>query len=260
MNERKPLIVANWKMYLDAKNSKLAADSLVRMERGTDVDVVVCPSYPLLASIREILAGSGIELGAQDVHFLEKGAFTGDVSVGEVKDFVRYVIVGHSERRHYHGDTDEIVALKVRLLLRSGLHPIVCVGESAEERDEGKTIQKIRQQVEMVLKDLPLLDFPRIIFAYEPIWAISPSLEKSAPQPEPQEVAEISNLIRKLISDSGGNKYMEKMRVIYGGSVNAKNVAQFVKEPGVDGVLVGGASTRPADLISIIREVVQCRS
>lgn len=259
MNIRKPLIIANWKMYLDGKSSVLAAQSFVKILHEENIDIVVAPAYPLLSQLKEIFAGSEIDLAAQDIHHEEQGAYTGDVSVGEIKEFVRYVIIGHSERRKYHGDTDEMVAQKVRLALKAGLHPIVCVGETYEEHEDGKTIEKIKKQVATVLENLPLLDFPRITFAYEPIWAISPALGVIAPQPEPQEVAEIVNLIRRVISDSGGNKYMDKMRVLYGGSVTSKTVKQFVSEPGVDGALVGGASTKPAEFSAIIREVASVR-
>jgi triosephosphate isomerase len=253
--ERKPLIVANWKMYLSAKESILVAQSFVKMLRDEPVDIIISPSYPLLSAMKEICEGTSVEVAAQDIHFLESGAYTGDVSVGEVKDFVRHVIVGHSERRKYHGDTDEIVALKTKLALKNGIHPIVCVGESFEEHESGATIEIIREQVNRVLVDLSLLDFPRITFAYEPVWAISAGPGLEAKQPEAQEVAEIINLIRKIISGAGGNKYMDKMRVLYGGSVTAKTVKTFVSEPGVDGALVGGASTKPAELVAIIREV-----
>lgn len=253
--ERKPLIVANWKMYLNAKESMLVAQSFVKMLRDEPVDIIISPSYPLLSAIKEICDGTPVEVAAQDVHFMEDGAYTGDVSVGEVKEFVRHCIVGHSERRKYHGDTDEIVALKTKLLLKNGIHPTVCVGETFEEHESGATINKIREQVSRVLADISLLDFPRITFAYEPVWAISAGPGLEAPQPEAQEVAEIINLIRKIISEAGGNKYMDKMRVLYGGSVTSKTVKTFVSEPGVDGALVGGASTKPAELVAIIREV-----
>ena len=152
--ERKPLIVANWKMYLSAKESILVAQSFVKMLRDEPVDIIISPSYPLLSAMKEICEGTSVEVAAQDIHFLESGAYTGDVSVGEVKDFVRYVIVGHSERRKYHGDTDEIVALKTKLALKNGIHPIVCVGESFEEHESGATIEIIREQVNRVLVDV----------------------------------------------------------------------------------------------------------
>jgi len=253
--QRKPLIVANWKMYLSAKESVLVAQSFVKMLRDEPVDIIISPAYPLLPAMKEICDGTPVEVAAQDIHFMESGAYTGDVSVGEVKEYVRHCIVGHSERRKYHGDTDEIVALKTKLALKNGIHPIVCVGESFEEHEAGTTIEKIREQVGRVLADISLLDFPRITFAYEPVWAISAGPGLEAPQPEAQEVAEIINLIRKVISEAGGNKYLDKMRVLYGGSVTAKTVKTFVSEPGVDGALVGGASTKPAELVAIIREV-----
>ncbi len=259
--EKQTLVIANWKMYLSASASQRAAESFLGLlKEDINTDVVICPAYTMLAPLKELFTGTKVQLGAQDVHYAEEGAYTGDVSVSEIKEFARYVIVGHSERRRYHGDTDEMVGEKVRLLLRGGMHPIICVGETAEEREAGETINKIRQQVATILNGLPTLDFPRIIFAYEPIWAISPGLGHSAPQPETMEVAEVVNLIRKVISEMGGGRYLEKIRVLYGGSVSSKTVKSFVKEPGVDGVLVGSASVKPAELIAIIKEVESCRS
>lgn len=240
---------------MSAKESILVAQSFVKMLRDEPVDIIISPAYPLLSSLNDLLNGTAVDLAAQDIHFMESGAYTGDVSVGEVKDFVRHVIVGHSERRKFHGDTDEIVALKTKIALKNGIHPIICVGETFEEHEKGITTERVKEQVGRVLADLSLLDFPRMTFAYEPVWAISAGPGQEAPQPTGQEVAEIVTLIRKTISDAGGNKYMDKMRVLYGGSVTSKTIKTFIAEPGVDGALVGGASTKPAELIAIIREV-----
>lgn len=235
----------------------MAANSFAKnFSETVAADIVVCPSYPFLSQVKEIFSGTPLLLGAQDAHHEVQGAFTGDVSISQIKNFVRYAIVGHSERRRYHFEDDALVAKKTRALLRSGLRPLICVGETAEERQAGETIGKIREQVSSVLTDMPILDYPRIVFCYEPVWAISPGLGEEAPQPEPIEVAEVVNLIRRIMADFGGEKYLDKVRILYGGSVTAKTAAQFTAEPGVNGLLIGGASTKPAEFAAIIREVV----
>ena len=258
LSERRPVAVANWKMYLSAAESVRAAESLralvARLPRR--IEIIVCPSFPVLPEVRRVLGRSRILLGAQDVHAESHGPFTGDVSVDHVRRYVRYVIVGHSERRRHHGETDAVVAAKTARVLRAGLHPIVCVGETAEERDRGETIQKVRSQVTTILEDLPVLELPRLLFAYEPIWAIGTGVDVPAEQPEPREVTEVIGLIRKVASDLGQRRYASQMRVLYGGSVTAKTVRPFVSEPGVDGVLVGGASTKPAEFVGIIKEIL----
>jgi triosephosphate isomerase len=249
-------------MYLGTVESLRAAESIraLASRLARRIDVVVCPSFPLLPQIREVLARSRILLGAQDVHAEERGPFTGDVSAEHVRSFVRFVIVGHSERRAHHGETDETIAKKVERVLKAGMHPIVCVGETAEERDAGETIKKVRTQVATILQGLPVLELPRILFAYEPVWAISAGLGEPSQKPEPGEVAEVVGLIRKVASDLGERRYAQQMRVLYGGSVTAKTVRPFVSEPGVDGALIGGASTKPAEFIAIVKEILACRS
>lgn len=257
---RLPVAVANWKMYLSAAESVRAAEGL-RALVGTlsrRMEIVVCPSFPMLSAVRQALGQSRILLGAQDVHAELRGPFTGDVSVDHVRAHVRYVIVGHSERRQHHGETDAAVQGKTARVLTAGLHPIVCVGETAEERDRGDTIKKIRSQVATIVENLPVLDLPRLLFAYEPIWAISAGPNSPAEQPEPREVVEVVGLIRKVASDIGKPRYASQMRVLYGGSVTARSVRPFVSEPGVDGVLVGGASTKPAEFAGIIKEILAC--
>jgi triosephosphate isomerase (TIM) len=256
MPERRPLVVANWKMYLTPAESRREAE-LIRKRAAVlarSVEAVVCPSFPLLPDLHAIFFKSPIVLGAQDAHMEEAGPYTGDVSVLHLQKLVRYVIVGHSERRRLHGETDEIVARKMRRVLNAGMHPIVCVGETAEERAAEATLEVVRRQVGAVMTELPVLELPRIVFAYEPVWAIGTGAGTPAPQPAPGEAAEIIGFIRKVASDAGGRRYAGKLRILYGGSVTAKTAAAFM-EPGVDGALVGGASTKATDFITIAQEI-----
>jgi len=260
INDNKLMVVANWKMYLSRTASLQVANSLAKIltKQAEKMDIVLCPSYPIISEIASIFADTKISVGAQDIHHEENGAYTGDVSVSEIQGLAKYVIVGHSERRKNHGDSDEMISVKAKLALKGGIHPIICVGETFQERQKGGTIEVIKRQVSKVMENLSYIDFSRIIFCYEPVWAIAPALGELASQPEAQEVAEMAGLIRKIAHENG--KYAEKIRVLYGGSVTSKSAAAFVSEPGVDGVLVGGASTKPSEFSGIIREIEKCRS
>lgn len=260
---RRRIAIANWKMYLGAAECIRAARA-IRSGAGRvasrDVDIVLCPPSPSLAPVKEALGSTRVSVGAQDVHAELSGPYTGDVSVLQLRGMVRYVIVGHSERRERYGETDELVAQKVRRVVAAGLSPIVCVGETAEERGDGDTIAVVRRQVETVLHGVSALSLARCVVAYEPRWAISQGPGRPAPQPEPGDPAEVIRLIRKIASDHAGRRYAERLRVIYGGSVDAKTCCAFVREPGVDGALVGGASTKPSEFLAIVRAIATCRS
>ncbi len=260
---RQPIVIANWKMYLGAAESIRAAQTVRRALSRSSVrriDVVLCPAFPLLPAVRDVLKTGAVRLGAQDVHQEASGPFTGDVSADHLRGLVTHVIVGHSERRRFHGETDDSVREKARRALRAGLYPILCVGETAEERDRGETVAKVRQQVERIIRGLPGLSLARCVFAYEPIWAISPEVGKPSAQPDPADAAHIMRLVRKVASDQVGRGYAERLRVVYGGSVQASTVRPFVSEPGTDGVLVGSASTKPREFVAIVREVLACHS
>lgn len=255
---RRPVAVANWKMYLSATASLRAAESIRTLGArfASSMDLIICPSFPVLSDVRRLLERSRVRLGAQDVHEEARGPYTGDVSVEHLRHLVRYVIVGHSERRRFHHETDEQVARKAHSVVRAGLFPIVCVGETSEEHAAGVTIERVRAQVRAVFGVLPVLDIPRLLFAYEPVWAIAAGLGAPASQPEPQEVAEVAGLIRKLAAEHAAPRYAERLRVLYGGSVTAETVRSFVSEPGVDGVLVGSASTKPVEFVTIAKTVL----
>lgn len=255
---RRPIVVANWKMYLGATATVRAARAtrLLTARMATRVDLVLCPAFPLLQAVNAVLKGSRIQMGAQDLHHELAGAYTGDVSADHLRGLVRYALLGHSERRRDHGETDEIIAKKVRRALKAGLQPIICVGETAQEREDGDTVATVRRQVERALADIPVLSLAHCVFAYEPIWAISQGVGRSSTQPSPDDAAHIMGLIRKVAADRAGRRYAERLRVVYGGSVERKTVGAFVEEPGVDGVLVGAASTNPVGLNQIVREVL----
>lgn len=246
------MVAANWKMELSYRASLEVAGALKKMlpagEAG--VDLVICPSFPALPQVAEILDKTKAEIGAQNIHWEEKGAWTGEVSVMQIREHAAWCLVGHSERRQLTGETDEQVQLKAALLLKHGLKPIVCVGETDEERQSERTVARITEQVNAVLSGLNRTALARLTIAYEPVWAIG-----TGETPDPDEAAETMLLVRKLAAERFDSDAAERLRVLYGGSVTAENVRPFVSEPAVDGVLVGGASLRPLELLKIMKVV-----
>lgn len=216
-----------------------------------DCDIVICPSFPSLADLaKAVPKNQKFQIGAQNIHWEERGAWTGQVSVLQIRPFVTWCIVGHSEQRALTQETEEEVDLKVNLLLKHGIAPIVCVGETADERQAEQTTAKITAQVSTLLARLTRMDMAKVVVAYEPIWAIGSGIT-----PDPAEAAGIMLLIRKLAAERFGSGTAERLRIVYGGSVNVDNVHEFSAEPGVDGVLVGGASVQPTQLARIIKIV-----
>lgn len=259
----RPIVIANWKMYLGYAESVRAARAvrtLLARTAGRGIDVVVCPAFPVLESVAQVLRGSRIGVGVQDLHPEAAGPYTGDVSVALVRGRARFAIVGHSERRRAYGETDALVAAKALRAIRSGISPIVCVGETLEEREQGETIPTLRRQASAVVAALPALSLVRSLLVYEPVWAISRGPGKPSPQPRPEEAVQLIGLLRKVAADRHGTKAASRLRILYGGSVDARTVGPFSAEPGVDGVLVGAASTAPVSLAAITREVLRCHS
>lgn len=250
--ERKPVVVGNWKMELSHKASTEAALSIKKLLKNITLkcEVVVCPSYPALAAVKEVFGKTTVAVGAQNVHWEERGAWTGQVSVSQIMPFAAWSIVGHSEQRALTGETEDEVTLKASLLLQHGIAPIVCIGESREEREAEQTVTKVTQQIQHFLSKMTRTSLSKVVIAYEPIWAIG-----SGQMPEPSDVAEIMLLIRKQVAGRFGNEAADKLRILYGGSVTPTNVAPYMAEPGVDGVLVGGASTHPMQFVEIIKTV-----
>ncbi|MEX2054726.1 MAG: triose-phosphate isomerase [Candidatus Andersenbacteria bacterium] len=250
---RKRLVVGNWKMELSYKGELEAAQAIKKLLKNMEVtaDVVLCPSFTSLADIKVALgATQRLDLGAQNVHWEEKGAWTGQVSVNQISPFVSWCIIGHSEQRSLTGETDQEVEAKAQLLLKHGLVPIICIGETLEEREADQTTAKITQQLQSILNKTTRVGLSKTVIAYEPIWAIG-----SGATPDPSDVSGIMLLMRKLMTEKFGNEVAERVRLLYGGSVKSDNVQPFVSEPGVDGVLVGGASVHPLQFVEIIKTV-----
>lgn len=255
------MVVGNWKMELSHKAEISLAAALKRLLKEmtlTKVDVVVCPSFPSLAAVSDELRRlSKVSVGAQNIHWEEKGAWTGSVSVLQVTPFVSWCIVGHSEVREVTGLNDEMVQQQVSLLLRHGINPIVCIGESWEEREAEKTVEKVTTQMNILLNKMTRTTLIKTVICYEPVWAISANAP--AQLPDSAEVASIMLLMRKLAAARFGNEAAERLRILYGGSVKPDTVEQYMKEPGVDGVLVGGASVSPRKFVDIIKVVQDAR-
>jgi triosephosphate isomerase len=256
--ERISVVVANWKMALSHKGAVEAASALknlLKSDAGV-CDVVVCPSFPSLAAVAETLkTNTKIKVGAQNVHWEEKGSWTGEVSVLQVKPFVTWCIVGHSERRQHFGETDKQVVQKMNLLLKHGIIAIVCMGETAAEREAGQAVAVVTKQARAVLAALTLTSLRQVVLAYEPVWAIG-----SGVTPEPDEAAEIMLLVRKVAGEFFGADGAQRLRILYGGSVTSETAEQFAAEPGIDGVLVGGFSVRPMQLVDIIQRVQRAQA
>ena len=251
---RKPLISGNWKMHHNhfeaiAMVQKLAY--LVAKEDYDTVDVSVHPPFTDIRSVQSVLEGEGIPvaLGAQSCAVEDRGAFTGEVSpVMLAKLHVEYVIVGHSERRSHFGETDAIVAAKLRAVLRNGMVPVCCVGETIDERDIGLTQERLTAQVEAVVTGVPTEDVAGMVVAYEPIWAIG-----AGEAATPEDAQEASAWIRGVVASIAGEEAGTRVRIQYGGSVNADNTESLMSCPDVDGLLVGGASLDAAEFTEIVR-------
>jgi triosephosphate isomerase len=245
---RRKFICGNWKMHKTAGEAVQLVRELRQKLSGAAAQVAVAPPFTALAAVKEALKGSAIQLFGQNCHHEKQGAFTGEVSAPMLKDAgCDGVILGHSERRQYFGETDDWVAKKVRAALAEGLHPIVCVGETLQEREAGQTWEVVSRQVRGALGGLDAAALQEITLAYEPVWAIGTG--RTATTAQAQEVhAQIRGLLREL----GGAKVAEAVRIQYGGSVKPDNAADLLSQPDVDGALVGGASLKAADFSAIV--------
>jgi len=247
MSRRTPIVAANWKMHTTVRTAAELCQALRRSIDGVKgVEKVICPPFVFLALAREALAGSTIKVGAQNVFWEEKGAFTGEVSPPMLADLCQYVIIGHSERRKYFGETDETVNRRLRAALAHGLLPIFCIGETAEERQGGRTEEVLLRQVRGGLADIEIAS--GFVVAYEPVWAIGTGV------PATGEMAnETIALIRRELTALYGSEVAEAARIQYGGSVDGANIAEFMAQPEIDGALVGGASLK-SDVFTAIVE------
>jgi triosephosphate isomerase (TIM) len=254
VTERRPIVAANWKMHKTHLEAIQAVQKLSYLldQADTDrVEVVVCPAFTALRSVQTLIDSDRLPyaLGAQDVHWEDAGAFTGAVSPPMLEALrVGYVVVGHSERRAMFGDTDETVNRKMRAVLAHGMTPILCVGETLQERDVGATEDRVTTQVRAALAGVEAGGAAKIVIAYEPIWAIG-----TGRNAEPSDAGQVIALIRGTVADVAGGDVAEGMRIQYGGSVKAGNIRDFMAHPEIDGALVGGASLDPEEFALIVK-------
>ena len=250
---RIPIIAGNWKMNKTASEAIDLVKDMLKLNDIDGVEKVLCPPFISLVPVKALIDDTTIMLGAQNMYYEEKGAYTGEIAPSMVKELCEYVILGHSERRAYFGDSDEIVNKKVHAALKYGLRIMICVGEVLEERESGKTEAVITRQVKGALVDVDLTD--DIVIAYEPIWAIGTGKAASG-----EMANETCNLIRSTIAKLYDSSKAEAIRIQYGGSVNSANIAEFIAEPDIDGALVGGASLKADDFISIVEQTAKIKS
>ena len=235
---RKPIIAGNWKMNKTPSEARELVSALVPLVQDAKCDVVVCTPAVDFAAVSEVIKGTNIKLGAENMHWKESGAYTGELSAAMLKESgVEYVILGHSERRQYFGETDEIVAQKVKAALSCGLRPIVCVGESMAQREKNLTLDHVRMQIKTIFFGVDPKDVKKIVVAYEPIWAIGTGKTATAEQAD-----EVGRAIRECIREIYGARHARSVTILYGGSMNPQNAGELLAMPDVDGGLIGGAS------------------
>ena len=251
---RIPLIAGNWKMNTTLDEAgKLVAAMRPGLDAIQGVEKVVCPPFISLSVVKETLKGSTVKLGAQNLYFEEKGAYTGEISPSMLAGLCEFVIIGHSERRQYFGETDEIVNKKLRAALKAALKPILCVGERLEQNEAGKTKEVVTGQVKAGLAGLAYS--PDMVIAYEPIWAIGTGRAATGAQAN-----ETIGLIRRQFAELYGKENAAKLRILYGGSVTADNIAEFVAQDEIDGGLVGGVSLKADQFVSIVRQTSEVKA
>ncbi len=248
---RTPLVMGNWKMNgLIAEARALATAVRDGLKRPRGVEVVLCPPFTALAAVAEILGSGPIRLGAQSCHWEASGAYTGEVSPAMLLDVgCRYVLAGHSERRREMGETDQQINRKLRAALAHGLTPVLCVGETADERRQGLTFTTVEGQLRAGLAGMPADDIARTLLAYEPVWAIGTGVNAT-----PAQAAEVHGYLRGLLSELTSKEVAQTIRILYGGSVKAENADALVAEPEIDGALVGGASLNAQGFIAIVKK------
>ncbi|HYM91830.1 MAG TPA: triose-phosphate isomerase [bacterium] len=247
---RTPLIAANWKMHMTiAQAVRLIEEVKAALGEFAGAEVVICPPATALAAVGQALAGTSFLLGGQTMHWEPRGAYTGEVSGPMLVDVgCRCVILGHSERRLYFGETDETVGRKVRAAFEHGLTPIACVGERLEERQAGRTDAVVASQVRAALREVPGGPLHRLVIAYEPVWAIGTGHTATG-----AEANRVAGVIRGTVAGSGGTGAASAVRILYGGSVKPDNILEFLEQPEIDGALVGGASLDAQAFAAIVR-------
>ena len=254
---KKPLIAANWKMYKSIPEALTVVASIkAGVHRATDCEIVICPSFTALAAVSAALKDTSIDLGAQDMHSESEGPFTGEISPLMLKDVgCRFVILGHSERRAKFHETDEFINQKVRSALKFSLVPIVCIGETLEEREARRAFEVVKSQFDGSLKDLTADDIQRSVIAYEPVWAIGTGRTAT-----PEQAEQMHSYIRRLLHEKYGEETSGRVLILYGGSVKPDNMASLMQKPNVDGALVGGASLKAESFIQIVQNATVTES
>ncbi len=253
---RKPFLAGNWKMNTSGAGSLDLASGIVKtLNDITTVDIAVCPPFVYLQSVAKALSSSNISLGAQDVYFEGNGAFTGETSCRMLKDICcTYVIIGHSERRHVMGETDELINKKINAAISGGLLPIFCVGELLEQREAGRTREVVSGQIKKGLSGISAEKIEAVTIAYEPVWAIGTGKTASAKQAQ-----EVHEMIRGLIGQMYDETIAGNLRIQYGGSAKPANTAELMRCPDVDGLLIGGASLKANDFAAMVRTVAEMK-
>jgi len=245
---RIPMIAGNWKMNTTVDEAvTLVKEMRPELDRIDNVDKVICPPFVSLAAVKELIKGSTVKLGAQNLYFEEKGAYTGEISPLMLADLCQLVIIGHSERRQYFNETVETVDKKVQAALQVGLKPILCVGETPKENEAGKTEEVLSKQLSLTSSQA--YNPGGLTLAYEPIWAIGTGRAASSEQAN-QTIA----FIRQHLARQYGQEIAQAVRILYGGSVTAANIAEFINQPEIDGALVGGASLKASEFLSIVKQ------
>ena len=252
---RKVVIAGNWKMNKTASEGKALVEALKETTKGicpNCADIIVCPPFTTLVSVIEAAKGSNIKVGAQNIHWADNGAFTGEIAGSMLKELgVEYVIIGHSERRQYFGETDETVNLRLKAALKNDLKPIVCIGELLEERESGATEKVLFTQLDGGLKDISAADMEKIILAYEPVWAIGTG--KTA---TPDIAEETHKYIRSFLADKYGKEVADKIVIQYGGSMKAENAEALVGQSDINGGLIGGAALKADSFTALIENAI----
>ena len=245
---RIPFIAGNWKMFKTRSEAAEFAEEFKSIYKGTDVRAAICAPFTDLMTLKEIFEGTGIGIGAQNVHFEEEGAYTGEISAAMLEDIgIDYCIVGHSERRQYFAETDETVNLKIKRLLEGPIDPILCVGESLEQRDSGQLFDVVREQLSKDLDGIDGDEMPRVVIAYEPIWAIGTGRTAT-----PEQAEEMCAFIRRTLIEMYDEEIADRVILQYGGSVKPANASEIMNMEEIDGALVGGASLNAEDFMAIV--------
>ncbi len=251
---RTPIMAGNWKMYNASAAARALASAVVEGVAAIDgVEVVLCPGFTTIPTIAQAVTGSAVQVGAQNMYWEEQGAFTGEVSPLMLKEFCHYVILGHSERRQYFGETDEGINQKTKAALAHGLTPIICCGEDLAQNEANETVTVVGTQIRQALADLTAEQVPQVVIAYEPIWAIG-----TGRAAEPEAVNDIIKVsIREVIADLYDPAAAEAVRVQYGGSVKPDNIDGFMAQPDIDGGLVGGASLKAETFVPLVQSAAK---